>query len=71
MDEQEGRFALYPVWVCDCDYVENSKEEIVVNPWDDDFRRGFSFKVLVFDGRTGEKQKNVLDNRTDYFLPQL
>ena len=71
LDEQEGRFALYPVWVCDCDYVENSKEEIAVNPWDDDFRRGFSFKELVFDGRTGEKQKNVLDNRTDYFLPQL
>ena len=51
--------------------VEYSKEEIAVNPWDDDFRRGFSFKELVFDGRTGEKQKNVLNNRTDYFLPQL
>ena len=37
-DRSPETYTLYPMWVLDCDYVENKNKEIKVNPYSDDIR---------------------------------
>ena len=53
-DESPERYTLYPMWVLDCDYVENKNKEIKVNPYSDDIRDCFSFERICINPETAE-----------------
>ena len=47
-------YTLYPMWVLDCDYVENKNKKIKVNPYSDDIRDCFSFERICINPETAE-----------------
>ena len=53
-DRSPETYTLYPMWVLDCDYVENKNKEIKVNPYSDDIRDCFSFERICINPETAE-----------------
>ena len=53
-DRSPETYTLYPIWVLDCDYVENKNKEIKVNPYSDDIRDCFSFERICINPETAE-----------------
>ena len=53
-DGSPETYTLYPMWVLDCDYVENKNKEIKVNPYSDDIRDCFSFERICINPETAE-----------------
>ena len=53
-EESPKTYTLYPMWVLDCDYVENKNKEIKVNPYSDDIRDCFSFERICINPETAE-----------------
>ncbi len=53
-DESPERYTLYPMWVLDCDYVEDKNKGIKVNPYSDDIRDCFSFERICINPETAE-----------------
>ena len=53
-DKSPETYTLYPMWVLDCDYVENKNKEIKVNPYSDDIRDCFSFERICINPETAE-----------------
>lgn len=53
-DRSPETYTLYPMWVLDCDYVENKNKEIKVNPYSDDIRDWFSFERICINPETAE-----------------
>ena len=53
-DRSPETYMLYPMWVLDCDYVENKNKEIKVNPYSDDIRDCFSFERICINPETAE-----------------
>ena len=63
-------YILKPVWICDCDYVESSKDEITKNIYSDDFRKGNGFTQILIDAQNGEILKNKISNLTEFYAYQ-
>lgn len=63
-------YILKPVWICDCDYVESSKDEITKNIYSDDFRKGNGFTQILIDAQNGEILKNKISNLTEFYACQ-
>ena len=53
-DRSPETYTLYPMWVLDCNYVENKNKEIKVNPYSDDIRDCFSFERICINPETAE-----------------
>ena len=53
-DRSPETYTLYPMWVLDCDYVENKNKKIKVNPYSDDIRDCFSFERICINPETAE-----------------
>ena len=53
-DRSPETYTLYPMWILDCDYVENKNKEIKVNPYSDDIRDCFSFERICINPETAE-----------------
>ena len=53
-DRSPETYTLYPMWVLDCDYVENKNKEIKANPYSDDIRDCFSFERICINPETAE-----------------
>ena len=53
-DGSPETYTLYPMWVLDCDYVENKNKKIKVNPYSDDIRDCFSFERICINPETAE-----------------
>jgi len=64
-------YTLYPVWTCDCDYVELPEEEISKNIWDDDYRHGFSFTQVILEAQTGKMQPVWLSEKEQFDCPKI
>ena len=53
-DRSPETYTLYPMWVLDCDYVENKNKKIKVNPYSDDIRDCFTFERICINPETAE-----------------
>lgn len=53
-DRSPETYTLYPMWVLDCDYVEDKNKGIKVNPYSDDIRDCFSFERICINPETAE-----------------
>ena len=56
------------MWVCDCDYTGNSKEKIMNNIVDDNFRRGFIFSQILFNAQNGKMESQVVKENGNVVL---
>lgn len=70
-DASPETYTLFPVWVCDCDYTDNSKEKIMNNIVDDNFRRGFIFSQILFNAQTGKMESQWLKKTEMLYCPEV
>ena len=70
-DASPETYTLFPVWVCDCDYTDNSKEKIMNNIVDDNFRRGFIFSQILFNGQNGKMESQWLKKTEMLYCPEV
>ena len=64
---------LYPIWICDCDYFKNAKEEPNEKAYKDitNFRERYSFKSLVIDAQKATMNDIWLTKRKEMFCPDI
>ena len=70
-DASPETYTLFPVWVCDCDYTDNSKEKIMNNIVDDNFRRGFIFSQILFNAQNGKMESQWLKKTEMLYCPEV
>lgn len=72
-NESPEAFVLYPIWICDCDYFKNAKEEPNEKAYKDitNFRERYSFKSLVIDAQKATMNDIWLTKRKEMFCPDI
>ena len=68
-DRSPETYTLYPMWVLDCDYVENKNKEIKVNPYSDDIRDCFSFERICINPETAEMMDFLNPKTSMLYVP--
>ena len=64
-------YTLFPVWVCDCDYTENPKEETMSNIVDSNFRRGYNFSQILLNAQNGKMESRWLKKTEMLYCPKI
>lgn len=71
----DGQYWLYPVWKCECSYVENPVKELDPSNsvyTSEAYRYRSDFKTFVFNAQTGERiLKEVGVVEEDYYCPKI
>lgn len=73
------RYMLYPVWVCECSYLENAREEMPQSPiWDQEdsvyanrFRNGYGYRPLLINAQTGVMDAAKFTKSEQAFCPEI
>ena len=72
-EESPETYALYPTWICECDYMNDPKWEI--DEWAYNLEKGFNkkytFKTLVINAQTGEMDDPYLSKKEQIFCPMI
>ena len=72
-EESPETYALYPTWICECDYMNDPKWEI--DEWAYNLEKGFNkkytFKTLVINAQTGEMDDPYLSKKEQIFCPTI
>ena len=63
-------YVLYPIWVCECEYVDSPKAEESEYAENGDFRTGTNFKKVGIDARTGKLLDPYQPTTQSYYPPE-
>ena len=70
-ERSPATYTLFPMWVLECDYVENAGKELKRNPYTDEVRNGFSFERLSFNPQTGKMMDIIRPKQEDLYAPAV
>ena len=67
----ETGYVLYPIWICECAYVESAKEELRPLSWVTDDREQPYYKRIVINAQTGEIEPMVITDEKQIYCPTV
>ena len=67
----ETGYVLYPIWICECAYVESAKEELRPLSWVTDDREQPYYKRIVINAQTGEIEPMVITDEKQTYCPTV
>lgn len=78
-DDSPESYTLYPVWLCECDYAESSKEEFRTVPHEDEENKlhrnnisgKYYYKQLVINAQTGIMDDIFITENEQAYCPQV
>ena len=67
----ETGYVLYPIWICECAYVESAKEELRPLSWVTDDREQPYYKRIVINAQTAEIEPMVITDEKQIYCPTV
>ena len=70
-DEGENIYTIYPIWMCECDYIESAKEELKKSEQIQDNREQYYYKQLVINAQTGQIEPYLIKKQESAYCPRV
>ena len=78
-DEANESYTLYPVWICECDYLDSAKEEFRQSRiWDREnslyvnrYRNQYAYRPLLINAQTGMMEDVRLTRNEQVYCPKI
>ena len=78
-DEANESYTLYPVWICECDYLDSAKEEFRQSwIWDREnslyvnrYRNQYAYRPLLINAQTGMMEDVRLTRNEQVYCPKI
>ena len=70
-DEGKNIYTIYPVWMCECDYIESAKEELKKSEQIPDERKQYYYKQLVINAQTGQIEPYLIEKQELAYCPRV